>query len=239
MRSGATTARGRQAALWIVTVGLLAAPSVSSAQIPQATNEGTPPLSMARLEVGLSAGIFVDFPEQFDSTSCDPRAVAYQADARYRVVSFFRIEGAATVTSGLDNGECFYSNAPREPIAIRRPYRVRKIPEGIEGSSFLATHIAAVVEPTYDFPVSPRIRIGMGRLWSKGLTHWIMGAGVRFRFGRHSMVMDVESWQLDVPVTDEVVAYQAGGGVDVLSSETFTLEERPFLVLVGWEWSVR
>ncbi len=239
MSSGATTARGRQGAQWIVVVGLLAAPSVLWAQIPQATKEGTPPFTMARLEVGLSAGIFVDFPEQFDATSCDPRAVAYQADARYRVVSFFRIEGAATLTSGLDDGECFYSSAPREPIAIRQPYRVRTIPEGIEGSSFLATHIAAVLEPTYDFPVSPRIRMGMGRLWNKKLTNWVMGAGVRFRFGRHSMVMDVESWQLDVPVTEEVLVYRTDGGVDVLSSETFTLEEHPFLVRVGWEWSVR
>jgi hypothetical protein len=125
------------------------------------------------------------------------------------------------------------------PVPLDTPIQERRFDDGVRGGTFVASHLSALVEPWRMAPVSPRARIGVGRIWGRGLNDWQWGLGMRYRFGRHSLVMDLDWWKVDVPEYLETVIYPSTGeGRQVQSSERIERNYRPFNVRVGWELSV-
>ena len=107
--------------------------------------------------------------------------------------------------------------------------------EDLIGRSMFTTTLGLLVEPFHHGDISPRARIGVGRLWNKDLGTWFYGFGVRYRFGRHSLVMDVERWKLTMDASIQTRIFRSNGGLEVLSSEPLEETEKPYQIRVGWE----
>jgi hypothetical protein len=122
------------------------------------------------------------------------------------------------------------------PTPIGVPFE--RITHPNAGVAFVATTLGAVVEPFLGSDVSPRARIAGGRMWDKKLSFWFAGVGVRYRFGRHALLIDVERWTLTIETHRQVVIAQPSGEVDVLSDEIVTSDETPYQVRVGWSIAI-
>lgn len=192
-----------------------------------------------RLEAGVGAGVIVDYPTQFSEDACGPSAVSLGVDAIYRPVPFLGIEGSLVVSDASGGASCVAVEASFAPTPIGVPVRRTRYPSSVRGGTSIATNLAMVVEPFSSAPLGPRGRLGVARLWNKDLGAWFAGGGLRYRFGRHSLIMDVERWMIHIDAFDEVVVYQQSGDVTVLSRDRATVSERSYLVRVGWEVVVR
>jgi hypothetical protein len=185
------------------------------------------------VELGIAAGVFIDYPHQFIDRGCGDGAVGLGVEARYWFTDFLGVE-TSVATSGEPPGRsCAFGVAPR-PIGV--PFERTTHPNA--GVGFVATTIGAVVEPFLGSDLSPRARIARGRMWDKKLSFWFAGVGVRYQFGRHALLMDVERWQLTLDTHRQVVIVQPSGEVDVLSSEIVTSDETPYQVRVGWAFAI-
>lgn len=187
-----------------------------------------------RLEAGLSLSV-VDYPHQFSESFCESRALTLGAGAIYRPTTFLGVEGSIHLSR--EAGVRCAAGAAPTPIGV--PVSRRRYRDDIRGATSFATGLALVLEPFSRAPLGPRGRAGVARLWGKELSAWFLGAGIRYRFGRHSLVMDVERWSIDIDFLDEIVVYEPSGDVTTLSSDPAIETERPFLVRVGWEVVVR
>lgn len=212
-----------------------AAPLVLALTAPGARAQVTPD-EPARVELGLEASVLVDHPRQFQSGWCGAdRAAGIGARADYRVARAVAVEGGLILAGAYGTQLC--AALPPTPIGVpvqRTTYR-----DEVSGSTLFATSLSAVLEPFFDADVSPRAWLGVGRILNKKLGYWHVGGGVRFRFGRHSMVMDVERWTVHIDALREVVVYELDGGVTVQSSEPVEEREQSYLVRVGWRTAVR
>lgn len=217
----------------ITAVGIFLAASAAAGVAAQSGLPRTP-----RFEAGIGAGVIVDYPRQFSDAVCELNAMSFGADALYRPISFLGIEGSISI-SGTTEAPCIAVDVSRAPTPIGVPVSRRRYPSEVRGATSFATDLALVVEPFSTGALGPRGRVGIGRLWNKDLGTWFFGAGVRYRFGRHSLIMDLERWMIAIDAFDEVVIYQATGAPTTVSSDPVTELERPYLVRVGWEFVIR
>jgi hypothetical protein len=86
--------------------------------------------------------------------------------------------------------------------------------------------------------VSPLVRVTGGRLWTKDLWTWTVGAGLRYGLGRQAVVLDVELWNLAYDVTRETWIYRETDDDELQSSEVVRLRPRPWFIRLGWELAV-
>jgi hypothetical protein len=191
--------------------------------------------AMPSVEFGIAAGVFIDYPHQFTDLGCGDGAVGMGVEARYWFTGFLGVEGSVAWSGEPPGRSCAYGVAPL-PIGV--PFEQTLHAEGIRGAAFFATTIGAVVEPFLGSDLSPRLRVARGRMWDKKLPFWSAGVGVRYKFGRHALLMDVERWKLTLDAQRQVIIVQPSGEVDVLSSETVTSDETPYLVRVGWGFAI-
>lgn len=222
----ASTTRG----WWIVVgVGLVCAPSPASGQESD---------RMRPVELGLAAGVFVDYPRPFVDRGCLYEASALTAEARFWTHRIVAVETSMTVTGEVPGRDCAVADLAA-PIPIGVPVRRTVYPESIAGHGFFATTLGIVLEPFRGSPLSPRARLAAGRMWDKELGFWLAAAGMRYQFGRHALVMDVERWKTSIDARLETVVYDGSGGVEVQASEPLSSEYTPYLVRVGWSVGVR
>jgi len=185
-------------------------------------------------DFGVGAGVFIDYPSQFSDSYCEESAIGVTGTGAWRALRFLAIEGSLSATTGAGEQVCAIPLGA--PLPLDTPYTNRSYAEGIEGSGFFATHLSLVIEPFSTSPISPRARLGVGRLWHKSLNNWLWGLGIRYRFGRHSLVMDVEGWNMQIDSELETFIFRsATGTIELLSTETVSDTVRPYQVRVGWE----
>ncbi len=185
------------------------------------------------LSLGLSVGPFADYPSQFSPRFCKQGAGGATGKVSYWATAFFALEASATVATARGDMECFFplSPAPNDGDSFSRPV----FDDAIRGQSFFATNLAAVFEPLATRTVSPRVQVGVGRLWDKKLGNWFYGGGLRFRFGSNAIVADVERWNLSFDLRREVLIFRNNGAHELQSFEIIPQSPRPYLIRLGWE----
>ena len=191
--------------------------------------------STTRYDVGVGAGFFSDVPEPFEERFCEVNAAGLGGSAGWRALDWLVLEASALITGQLGGEDCTLPGAPlpRDTELVETFYD-----ETVEGVDFLATHASAVVEPFRHWPVSPRVRGGMGWIWQKNLFNWTWGAGLVYRFGGYAFYTDVDQWNTAIDELQETVIYRTGGGREVLSSETITRTYTPWVVRFGLEFAL-
>lgn len=199
-----------------------------------------PSLRAQHFELGAAFNGFVGYPTSFRTAgmSCGPQAVGLTGSAAWSPIGLGSLEFGATMTGGAGDRSCPVPLfAPTPPD---QPFTQLRYPPALEGASLFATHISLVLEPWADRALSPRAKVGAGLIWDKELGNWLYGAGIRYRFGRHSLITELEAWNLTVErFVDTVIFRSATGQFETLGSETATEDERPVVVTVGWSVRVR
>jgi hypothetical protein len=194
------------------------------------------PLQGQHLDLGLGAVFYVDRPETFTDSPCDGAPAGLTGTASWRALNWLALEGSGSVNGSVGGTTC--AIADLIPVPYDVPVVRTVWPDGFRGSSFSTTHLSAVVEPFSTGPVSPRARTGFGRIWNKGVGYRLLGLGVRYRFGRHAFVTDVDAWSFTTREEEWTVVYRADAPPDILSRETIEHDLRLFAVRVGWEVSL-
>lgn len=107
--------------------------------------------------------------------------------------------------------------------------------EGDFGTGSFTPTVSILVEPFRGAPISPRGRVGLGRMLGHGEAVRSLGGGVRYGFGAHALTMDVDWWTLALDVVRETVVLPLSGGPEqVLMRQPFGSDHDMFLVRVGW-----
>lgn len=215
--------------LALATLAGIGAVSEAAAQEP-----GAP----GAVELGLAAGAFIDYPAPFVDRGCLDEASALTGEARFWPHRVVAVEASMTVTGEMPGRDCALVEIGA-PTPIGVPVGRTVYPEPIAGHGFFATTLGIAFEPFRGASLSPRARLARGRMWDKELGYWLAGAGMRYQFGRHALVMDVERWKLSIDARLETVVYDGLGGVEIQSSEPTSFEHTPYLVRVGWSVGVR
>jgi hypothetical protein len=187
-------------------------------------------------DLGLGAAFYVDVPEPFSDRYCDESPVGLTGSAAWRVLGWLAVEGNASINGNVGGVSC--AIADLAPVPFDVPVVERVWPDEVYGSSFFATHFSAVVEPFSSWSVSPRARIGFGRIWDKDVNDRLLGLGVRYRFGRHALVTDLDAWRFTVLSEEWTVIYRVDGPPEIVSQETIEHDFRPLVVRIGWEVSL-
>lgn len=194
------------------------------------------PLQGQSFDLGLGAAFYVDPPEPFTDSPCDGAPAGLTGTASWRALDWLALEGSGSINASVGGTTC--AIADLVPVPYDVPVVQTQWPDGLYGSSFFSTHLSAVVEPFSSGPVSPRARIGFGRIWDKGVGYRVLGLGVRYRFGRHALVTDVDAGSFTTREEEWTVVYHADAPPDILSRETIERDLRLLAVRIGWEVSV-
>jgi hypothetical protein len=186
---------------------------------------------------GFSLGVFADFPEPFLPEYCEQSAVAATGSGGMRVAPGIRAEVQAVVSGGWGGMTCAIPGIPAPPPGSE--FDRRTFADEIEGMSFLTTIVSVVGELTPRARSSFRARVGVGRLWRKGLGMWSLGVGYRRDVGMGRMLVEVDRWSLNIPFTEEHILVGSEGAWLVQSSAEKDQAERPFLFRLGYEVRIR
>lgn len=189
------------------------------------------------IDFGVGVGFWLDIPEPFSEPYCTESGAALSATGAVRPLPWLAIDLTASATGEVGPVTCAIPGLV--PIPVDQPVRQRSYTRELRGMSFLATNMSAVVEPVPHWAVSPRGRLGVGRMWSKDINDWLWGLGLRFRFGRNALVMDLEGWKFTVEERLQTVIHRSDGSVEVLDSELVERDFTPLFLRVGWELTVR
>lgn len=204
-----------------------------------AIGSGSAVPAAGQLEVGASFDGFVNYPEPFQTNRryCEPRGAGLTVSGGLRLGGVGEVELSNTLTFGVGDGNCAYADLA--PIPSDTPYDQLRYPPSIPGASFAATHLALVLEPWPDGALSPRVKAGGGLLWNKELGNWLYGFGVRYRFGRHSLLTELEAWNLTfVRYVDTLIYRSATRSTETLATQEERENARPVAVRIGWRVGV-
>jgi hypothetical protein len=204
---------------------LLSPASVLHGQMPRSTR------------AGFSLGAFVSFPEPFLPEYCEQDAVAATGTAGVGLTSGLRLEAQAVASSGWGGMTCAIPGlaAPAPGSVFDR----HTFADNMEGMSFLASILTVVGEITPGARSSARGRVGVGRIWRKGLGLWTVGLGYRFDVGSGRVSVDADRWSLAVPFLEERILVGQQGEWLVQSSAERKQAEHPILIRLGYEVRVR
>jgi hypothetical protein len=213
------------AAIALLVLATVAAPSLSAQ--PSGTT------------VGIGVGPITAYPDEFESGGCEGRYVGFNVGAGRSWSNLVAIEGSLTWTGSFASS-CTEAN---DALSLPAPmdgatYRRTSVGPRIPGETFWAGRIGAVLTPWTAGPVSPLVRVTGGRLWTKDLWTWTVGAGLRYGLGRQAVVLDVELWNLAYDVTRETWIYRETDDDELQSSEVVRLRPRPWFIRLGWELAV-
>lgn len=189
--------------------------------------------SLPGLDVGVSVGLFTDYPTDFSPQSCEQRAGGVAAKVGREITSLFALEASAVASFGVGDVSCVFPSAPAPPDGGF--FNRASFEDGIVGQSFFATTVALVLQPLAVRALSPRVRVGAGRLWDKKLWTWLFGGGLRLRFGENAIVADVERWNLEYDLNLELWIYRDSGAHELQRVDILPQRPRPYLFRVGWE----
>lgn len=186
--------------------------------------------------VGIGLGPMAAYPDEFEGGGCDGRFIGANVGVRRGLSARVAVEGSVAWTGSVatacySTGDALSLPAPADGTSYRR---TSLAPE-IRGETFWATRLGAVVTPWSAEPITPHFRVTGGRLWSKDLWTWTVGAGLRYPLGRQALVLDVELWNLAYDVTREVWIYRESAADELVSSEVDSRRPRPWFFRLGWE----
>lgn len=231
-RCRSTAPGGLIAALFF---GHMACPHGLAAQVPPPEQ---PVVQASTFELGVTTISVDDYPRQLSGARCDTRALGVGAVVVYRPLSFLALEGTAALAESSDPFCPLPAEASGAPVPLGVPVQRRRFADDLKDPSLVSTDLTLLVEPMAGSTLGLGGRVGVGRLVNKDLWRWSVGAGLRARFGRHTISLDLERWMLDIDGFDETVIYEEGGGVAVLTSEPLVERERPLAVRLGWTFGV-
>jgi hypothetical protein len=189
--------------------------------------------SSPALGVGVSVGLFADYPRHFSPQSCEQRAGGVAAKVGREITSLLALEASALVSFGVGELICVFPSAPAPPDGGY--FNRATFEDGIVGQSFFATTISALLQPLAKSAVSPHVRIGAGRLWDKKLWTWMFGGGLRVGFGENAIVADIERWNLEYDLNLELWIYRDSGAHELQRVDVLPQRPKPYLFRVGWE----
>ena len=189
-----------------------------------------------RLDLGLSVGVFDDYPRHFVEP-CEATWTGVSGTATRWLTRAVGLEGSATLTGNAGGMGC--ADALFAPPTPDVPYDQTVVDERIRGQSFFATSVGVVADALPASGVSPRFRLVGGRLWDKGMWTWSYGAGLRFRMGDSALVAGIEQWRMGYDVTVETRVVRTDQTVDLLASTTERESPNPIFLRFGWELRVR
>ena len=211
----------------IVVAALAITAAASSA--PLVAQQGT--------TLGIGFGPIASYPAEFGGSGCEAHYVGANVAVR-RALSARVAAEASVAWTGSVSTSCLADALSRPAPQDGETYRYASIPDAINGETFWATRIGAVVTPWEPRTVTPLLRVTGGRLWSKELWTWTFGGGARFALGRHGIVLDVERWHLGYEVTEESWTFRENGPDELQLRETVDRRPRPWFVRVGWDITV-
>jgi len=206
--------------------------SVLFFRVPTAAGQSPSPV-----QAGLALGVFADFPEPFLPEYCEQGAMGAVGSVGYGVSSHVSLEVQGAVSGGRGGMMCAIPGRPAPPPGStfdRRTYG-----DEMEGMSFFTTLVAVVGELTPEARSSARGRIGVGRLWGKGLGMWSLGVGYRFDLGAGRLVLGAERWSFSIPFVQDRILVGSEGQHLVQSSEELEQAEHPLLLRLGYEVRIR
>lgn len=189
-------------------------------------------------DVTVGLGSFVDYPGPFSGPYCEQNAAGVAVSGAWRALRTLSLDLTAIAAGGTGTTVCALPLFA--PIPPDTPYEQRSYGDHIAGTGLFATNLSAVFEPFPTAPLTPRARLGAGVLWNKELGNWLWGLGIRYRFGRHSFVTDVEGWNLKIERTvNTMILRSATGTMEVLSTESQDELSSPFFIKIGWTIEMR
>ena len=204
--------------LWVACVG-----QPLSAQSPRSATT-----------IGIGFGPIAAYPDEFEAGGCEGRFVGFNFAARRTLSDLVALEGSVAWTGSVATAcasDALLRPAPLDGETYRRTSLAPEIP----GETFWATRFGAVFTPWSLEPITPFVRATGGRLWSKKLSTWTLGAGLRSGFGRHALVLDVERWHLAYDVVREVWIYRANALDELESRDVVRRRPGPWFIRLGWE----
>ena len=188
---------------------------------------------------GIGVGPIRAYPDDFVGGGCDGSYVGINVGVRRSLSSVVAFEGSVAWTGSLATSCALASDALSLPAPVDgASYTRTSLPSRIRGETFWATRVGAVVAPWSTGPLTPLVRVTGGRLWSKELWTWTVGAGLRYGFGRQAVVVDLERWNLAYDVTRETWIYRTDTADEFQSREMVQRRPRPWFVRLGWELTV-
>lgn len=122
--------------------------------------------SQSGLDVGVSVGLFADYPTHFAGQSCEQNAGGLAARVGRGITALLSLEASAVATFGAGEVRCAFPAAPATPDGGF--FNRVAFSDDIEGQSFVATTVAAVFRPLSTAVMSPRLIVGGGRLLGQG-----------------------------------------------------------------------
>ncbi len=197
-----------------------------------------PPVAAQSTIGSVRFGVFGDYPDDFEGGGCDGSYVGMELGLARSIAPSISLEGSVTWTGSAATSCALANDALSLPAPMDGATYTRTIlDESIAGETFLATRVGALIAP-FSGALAPRLRVGVGRLWSKQLWTWMGGAGVRYGWTRHGVTLDLERWHLGYDVTQEGWIYREGGPDELQSRESIERRPRPWFLRVGWDFAI-
>jgi hypothetical protein len=209
---------------------IMAAPALGAPAFPLEAQ------SLISYDAGSAISVFTAYPDEFEDEQCDQRAGGFSAWLSGPMSHSVKLELSTTVTASVGGHRCALTALPAPSEG--EVYSTDTLDDAIPGVSFFATNLAAVFEPARRAKVSPRLRVGGGRLWDKRIWNWFYGAEARIRVGPGAIVTGVERWNLGIDITRETYIWHEDADPEFQGSETVRRTSRPLMLRFGWEGPV-
>lgn len=190
-----------------------------------------------RTAISLGLGPIASYPEDFRGTGCEGGSVGANVGLLHDLSRHVALDVNVTWT-GSTATSCSADALSRPAPEDGTLYQYSPLPDVIRGETFWATRAGAVFTPVQLGPTTTLIRLSAGRLWSKRLWTWTLGAGVRHSFGRPGVVVEVERWHFGYDVVQETWTFRQDAPDELQSRQIIERRPRPWFIRLGLEWTV-
>lgn len=204
--------------------------------LPVAAQAQVPEPSAGTVDLGVFAGIFSDYPDRLkDACGQDIGTLGIQGGVL--LTSQLAIQASTAVGGGINDGQgCPLPGPPIGPGATA--LRIT-LDEDLEGAGIFSSDVGVLFDLLPASAGSIHLKGAVGRMWNKKLNYWLLGAGLRYSFGGHAVVLDVERWSFSFDMLREVLLYDENLDFTVVDSSTLREEANPYLFRLGYEIRVR
>ena len=175
-----------------------------------------------RLDFDLGLGFLALAPDQFEREPCGSLfGISGEVGAGLAITRTILAESSVSA-SVMRPATCEFVilPAPTDGSLTRRVFS-----EGISGNPFLTTAHRLVFDPASLKDLGPRVSIGGGRFWGKGVWFWSLGVGLRVPVGKASTMIEVERFGFRLPFVEETTVWSGGEVIAVDASARMNLRE--------------
>ena len=187
-------------------------------------------------EVSVGGGFFIDFPSPLHERYCEGSVLSGEVTASRAVFPWLSIEASGSASGAMGSMMCAtpaLAPIPQDTEILEYGYAVER------GPSIFTLRGLAVIEPFAGWQPSPRLRVGVGGIVNKSLPLWTWGLGVRYRFGSHAVIVDLDRWRIGIEEWQERVIYPSTGARRrVLARDTVPRLFQPVVVRFAWSFEL-